>query len=47
MDDSYWCLFCGEDGPRWDTVEGLFSHMKNTIHRSENGIMFFTGEPNG
>jgi len=37
MDDSYWCLFCGEGGPRWDTVEELFSHMETTIHRTESG----------
>lgn len=36
---TYWCLFCGEDGPRWDTVEELFSHMETTVHRDEKGGM--------
>jgi len=34
---KYWCLFCGEDGPQWDTTQELFAHMENTIHRTHNG----------
>jgi hypothetical protein len=41
---KYYCLFCGEDGPRWDTPEELFDHMKNTVHRVNGGIAFFTGD---
>jgi len=37
LTDSYWCLFCGGDGPRWKTVEELFQHMKNTIHKISDG----------
>ena len=37
MSDEYWCLFCGEDGPRWDTTEGLFTHMKTSIHKTQDG----------
>ncbi len=41
---KYYCLFCGEDGPRWDTTEELFEHMKNTVHRTKDGgIAFFPG----
>ncbi len=44
MDKKYWCLFCGEDGPRWDTVEELFAHMETTVHRDEKGgIIIPTG----
>ncbi len=41
MSDSYWCLFCGEDGPKWDTMQELFEHMKNTVHRDEKGGIIF------
>ena len=37
LDKDYWCFFCGEDGPRWGTVEELFSHMETTIHRTKDG----------
>jgi len=40
MPEKYWCLFCGEDGPRWDTTEELFSHMENTVHKTKDGGMF-------
>ncbi len=36
---KYWCLFCGEDGPKWATVKELFTHMETTIHRDEKGGM--------
>jgi len=41
MSESYWCLFCGEDGPRWNTTDELFEHMKTTVHRDENGGIIF------
>ena len=34
---KYYCLFCGEDGETWDTVEELFAHMETTIHKDEKG----------
>jgi len=36
MDKKYWCLFCGEDGPRWETTEELFEHMKTTVHKTQD-----------
>ena len=42
MSDSYWCLFCGEDGPRWNTMQELIEHMKTTVHRDgAGGIIFY------
>lgn len=35
--EKYWCLFCGQDGPRWDTCKELFRHMETTIHRTSDG----------
>ncbi len=44
---DYWCLFCGEDGPRWKSSSELFNHMINTIHNDDVGnIVFFAGENN-
>lgn len=40
-DEGYWCLFCGEDGPRWDTPEEVFEHIRTTVHRDGNGNMIF------
>jgi len=37
LDKKYWCLFCGEDGVTWDTVDELFAHMETTVHRTPNG----------
>jgi len=37
MAKKYWCLFCGENGPRWGTFEELLHHMETTVHKSENG----------
>jgi len=37
MDKKYWCLFCGEDSPHWDTVKKLFAHMETTVHRDKKG----------
>lgn len=43
--DSYWCLFCGNDGPRWTSIDELFEHMKNTVHKDDKGNMIlYTGE---
>jgi len=43
----YYCLFCGEDGPRWNTTEELFDHMKNTVHRDDKGnIIIYTNRNN-
>lgn len=45
--NSYWCLFCGEDGPRWGSVEELMNHMKTTVHKDDKGnIVIFTGDIN-
>lgn len=41
MSENYWCLFCGEDGPTWNTPEELFEHMKTTVHRDEKGGIIF------
>ena len=41
VSDSYWCLFCGEDGPRWNAMQDLIEHMKNTVHRDEKGGIIF------
>ncbi len=47
MDKKYWCLFCGEDGPRWDTVKELFAHMETIVHRDEKGgLIIPTGKVN-
>lgn len=44
---KYWCLFCGEGGPKFEDVEKLFDHMKTTVHRtSEGGMVFFNGDKN-
>jgi len=45
LSKKYWCLFCGEDGPRWDTAEELFQHMKNTVHKTtDGGLVFYKDE---
>jgi len=42
---DYWCLFCGQDGIRFDTPEEVFEHMKTTVHRDEKGgIVFYHPE---
>ena len=46
-EQDYWCLFCGENGPRWSTSAELFNHMINTVHNDERGNMiFFAGGDN-
>lgn len=42
--NDYWCLFCGETGPRWESFDELIHHMKTTVHQQDNGIVFFAGE---
>lgn len=37
LDKKYWCFFCGEDGPRWNTREELFTHMETIVHRDDKG----------
>ena len=47
MHEKYWCLFCGEDGPKWDTPEELFEHMETTVHRTQDGgLVIPTGKVN-
>ncbi len=44
---DYWCLFCGEDGPRWDTVDGLLAHMETTLHKTpDDELVIPTGKVN-
>ena len=33
---EYWCLFCGEDGVKFKTVDELTLHMLRP-HRDKNG----------
>ena len=41
---KFWCLFCGEDGPRWETTEEMVVHMMTTVHRDKNGgIIVYDG----
>ena len=48
MSEKYWCLFCGESGPSWNTSEELFEHMKTTVHKTKGGgLVFFTGDKSG
>lgn len=42
---KYWCLFCGKNGPRWNTTAELFNHMKTVIHRGDKGnLLIYTGK---
>lgn len=36
---KYWCLFCGEDGSRFETTGELFHHMKTFVHKDSKGNM--------
>lgn len=47
MTEPYWCLFCGEEGERFPTMQAMMNHMMNTVHKDDKGnIVVFTGDQN-
>lgn len=42
---QFWCLFCPDTAPKFDSVEEMMNHMIDTVHRDESGnIITFGGD---